>query len=167
MDAKGVVAGAVRTDNSHEDEKEHKERQVAEPFADYRKLDPKLLRRPGRGTHDFDLDVSGLVALSLEVKGLTWPSLSMRALHQSGEAAFSLSDFEDEIRKDLLKANAQLDGAPGRDKVILIVWSYEDDPSSSWGRWLRATIASIGEQLSGEIEIWITTSRAFHFTRVR
>ena len=87
----------------------------------------------------------------------------MRVLIQSGEAAFSLGDFEDEIRKDIRKANEQLDEATGEEKFILVVWSYEDDPSSPWGEWLRKNVSRIAKELGVLRGIWITTPRAWTF----
>ncbi len=165
--ANGVVAAPVRSENSHEDEKEHQERQAAEPFAAHRGLDAGLLRRPTRGTHDFDLVDEGTVLVSLEVKGLTWPSLAMSALHNSGGAQFSLGDFEEEIYKDLSKANKQLNEATGAERVILIAWSYEDDPSSPWGAWLRENVSRMAEELGISHDVWITTPRAYTFDLLR
>lgn len=168
VDRNGMFVAPVRSNNSHEDATEHEERQAAEPFVRFRGYDPDCLRRPTDLRHDFDLAMTdGEITLSIEVKGLTWPAQTMAALDKSNEAAFSLSQFEDEIRKDIRKANQQLADAHGREKVILVVWGYEDDPASPWGSWLRKNIVRIAEDVSAEHEIWITTPRAFRFDRLR
>jgi len=168
IDRNQVVVAPVRSGDSHEDEKEERERRIAEAFVRHLHLLPDVLTRPTDSTHDFDLvGEDGVVRLSLEVKGLTWPAIAMGRLHRSNEAVFSLPDFEGEIRKDLDKAQVQLLGAAGEEKVVLVVWSYDDGPDEGWRIWLRSRVAEIAADLNISAQVWITTPRANDFERLR
>lgn len=158
IDKLNLVVAPVRSGNSHEDAKEAQERVAASRLAECLGFDGAGLRRPTKGRHDFDaVDDAGPVALSVEVKRVTWPFAAMAALDQSRQAAFSLGQFTEEIRTDIAKAACQLLAASGAVKAVILEWSYEEDGSAPFPSFLAGLIAQLSEDVSPDIQVWITT----------